>query len=268
MTATTPTRQPAKTPTKAPLSDRIVSAGVWTATGLLVLPWTAWMGLVYLATAHRDPGRYAVGRWFRRCGVVVSTINPFWRFRVTGVRITDPRRPYVVVSNHESMADIFLGCHVPWEMKWLSKQEVFRIPFMGWMMRMAGDIPVRRGERNSRRDALEACRDRLGKRVSVMILPEGTRSGTGELLPFKTGAFRLAIEEQVPVLPVAIAGTRDALPKGSLAFGRAHAELRVLEPVETAGMTAADAPALRDGVKGMIAEAREKLRADLLNGAR
>ncbi|MDQ3606805.1 MAG: 1-acyl-sn-glycerol-3-phosphate acyltransferase, partial [Gemmatimonadota bacterium] len=181
----------------------------------------------------------------------------------SGVRITDPQRPYVAVSNHESMADIFLVSHLPWEMKWLSKVENFRIPVLGWMMRMAGDVAIVRSERGSRAEALEECRDRLRKRVSVMIFPEGTRSRTGELLPFKDGAFRLAIESGAPILPLAVAGTRNAMPKGSLLFNPARAEVRVLEPIPTEGLTLDDVADLRDRVRTLIDEARRELAREL-----
>lgn len=246
----------------------LVSCWIWITNSLVAILWVPWLGLVWLATAPFDPGRYVAGRWFRRAAVAAVALNPLWRFRTSGYRVPDPRRPYVAVSNHESMADIFLISHLPWEMKWLSKESVFRVPFMGWMMRMAGDIPVRRGERASRAEALEECRDRLAKRVSVMIFPEGTRSRTRELLPFKDGAFRLAIETGAPILPLAVAGTRDALPKGSMLFGRATAEVRVLEPVPTEGLTLDDVPALRDGVRAMIQEARDRLFRELETEAR
>ena len=186
----------------------ILSLWAWFAMGLVALLWLPWLALVYVLTAPSDPGRYAVGRWFRRAAMTAVAMNPLWHFRTSGYRPPDPRRPYVAVSNHESVADIFLLSHLPWEMKWLSKDSIFRIPVMGWMMRMAGDISVRRTERSSRVEALEQCRDRLERRVSVMIFPEGTRSKTGELLPFKDGAFRVAIEAGAPILPIAVAGTR------------------------------------------------------------
>lgn len=242
---------------------RLISIWIWVSTGVLATLWLPWLALVWLFTAPRDPGRYTVGRWFRRAAVTAVAINPLWKFRTSGVRIRDPRRPYVAVANHESFADIFLISHLPWEMKWLSKETIFKIPVMGWMMRLAGDIEVRRSERRSRVEALEECRDRLLKHVSVMIMPEGTRSGTGELLPFKDGAFRLAVETGCPILPIAVAGTRDAMPKGSLLFGRAVAEARVLPPVPTEGLTLDDVPALRDRVRAMIAEARDGLFREL-----
>jgi 1-acyl-sn-glycerol-3-phosphate acyltransferase len=243
--------------------QRVLSLWIWIVTGLLTVVWLPWLALVWLFTAPRDPGRYVVGRWFRRAAVTAVALNPLWKFRTSGVRIGDPRRPYVAVANHESFADIFLISHLPWEMKWLSKEAIFRIPFMGWMMKLAGDIEVRRGEARSRAEALEQCRDRLLKRVSVMIMPEGTRSPDGRLLPFKDGAFRLAVELGLPILPIAVAGTRDAMPKGSLLFNRAVAEARVLEPVETAGLSLDDVPALRERVRGMIGEARDALFREL-----
>jgi 1-acyl-sn-glycerol-3-phosphate acyltransferase len=250
-------------PSRTGITVRILSVWTWFLIALIAIVWTPWMGLVYLATARRDPGRYKVGRWFRRAAVTAVKVNPLWRFTTSGVKLADPRRPYVAVANHESFADIFLLSHLPWEMKWLSKEEIFRIPLMGWMMRMAGDIPVSRGRRESRAAALQACRDRLGKDVSVIILPEGTRSPDGELQPFHQGAFRLAVQLQLPILPIALAGTRSAMPKGSLLFTRARARAHVLEPIETRGLTSDDVPELTRRVRALIAEARVGLLAEL-----
>jgi 1-acyl-sn-glycerol-3-phosphate acyltransferase len=243
--------------------QHIASFFLWMSIGLVALLWLPLLTFVFLLTAPFDPGRYAAGWWFRRAAVVAVALNPLWRFRTSGVRIRDPRRPYVAVSNHESIADILLISHLPWEMKWLSKESIFRLPLMGWMMRMAGDIPVRRGEVQSRAEALQGIRDRVAKRVSVLVMPEGTRSKTDELLPFRNGAFRVAIEMGLPVLPIAVAGTRNALAKGSWLFGRAQAEVRVLAPVETAGMTLAELPRLREDVRRRIIEARAQLRREL-----
>ena len=245
------------------MAGKIISAFLWLYVILLVIVWTPLMAILYVCTVPFDPGRYAVGRFFRLAAVSLVRLSPRWHFRTSGVRITDPRRPYVVVANHESYADIFLLSTLPWEMKWMSKAEVLRIPFMGWMMRMAGDIAVHRGRADSRREALEGARDRLRRNVSVMIMPEGTRSRTSDMLPFKDGAFRLAIETGAPILPVAIAGTRHAMAAGSFVFNPATAEARVLEPVETTGMTTADVARLREDVRERIRVARDALRAEL-----
>jgi 1-acyl-sn-glycerol-3-phosphate acyltransferase len=242
---------------------RLINAWVWTVTVLLVIVGFIYVSLVWLATAAFDPGRYAAGRAFRQIAMWQVWVNPYWHFRTGGFRPSDPRLPYVGVSNHESYADIFLLSHLPWEMKWLSKDTIFRIPVMGWMMRMALDVPVRRGDATSGRDALDLCRDRLSKRVSVMIFPEGTRSRGTELLPFKDGAFRLALEAGVPILPIAVAGTRRAMAKGTFQFRRATAECRVLEPIPTAGMSVADVSTLKERTRRAIDEARLALQREL-----
>ncbi len=238
----------------------IVSVWIWIVLATCIVLWLPAMALARLVTARSDPGRYTVGLMFRRIAVVVAALNPLWSFRRSGSPPPDPRRPYVVVANHESFADILLISHLPWEMKWLAKAEMFGIPFLGWLMRLAGDIPVKRGEGRSAVEALQACRKVLAGRVSVMIFPEGTRSARGEMLPFKDGAFRLAVDMGVPILPLALTGTGPALPKRGFLFGRSQAEVRVLEPVETTGLRTKDVPALRDMVRARIVAARDSLR--------
>jgi len=245
------------------VSERLLSAWAWAAAVLLVLFGFFYVGAVWLVTAPFDPGRYHAGRAFRQLAVAHGFLTRLWRFETEGRPPEGPRRPYVVVSNHESYADIFLACHFPWEMKWLSKHTIFKIPVMGWMMRMALDVPVHRGKRESGIAALAECRDRLAKRVSVMIFAEGTRSPTDELLPFKDGAFHIAIESGVPILPIAIAGTRNCMAKHSFAFRHAHAKARVLEPISTEGLTRADLPALRDRTRATIDAARRALQREL-----
>jgi 1-acyl-sn-glycerol-3-phosphate acyltransferase len=149
----------------------------------------------------------------------------------------------------------------------MSKIEIMKIPLVGWMMRLARDIPLTRGDAASGTAALEASRERLDSKVSVMIFPEGTRSKTGELREFKGGAFRLAIEAQVPILPLAVYGTRDALRKHDWRLGYAEAEVRVLEPVSTEGLTIDDTPGWRASVRDRIAAAREDLRREFGHGA-
>jgi 1-acyl-sn-glycerol-3-phosphate acyltransferase len=241
------------------LWQSILSVWAWLVLVLCILLWFPTLVIVRLVTIPFDRPGYITGYLFRRIGPVMATLNPLWRFRYGGRMPANPRRPFVVVSNHESFADILLISHLPWEMKWLSKAELFRIPVMGWMMWLVGDVPVKRGFGPSALEAMERCRRILRQRISVMIFPEGTRSRTSELLPFKDGAFRLAIEAGVPVLPLAVSGTRDALPKHDWRFGRSVAEVRVLEPVETAGLTLADIPALKAQVREMIVRERDAI---------
>ena len=243
--------------------ERVLSGFAWVTTVMVVIVGVFYVAAVWLVTAPFDPGRYHAGRAFRQLAVTVVTLNPLWHFETDGETPDNPRLPYIAVSNHESYADIFLISHFPWEMKWLSKDTMFRIPVMGWMMRMANDIPIVRGKRESVVSAMKGCRDRLAKKVSVMIFPEGTRAKTDELLPFKDGAFKLAIEAGAPILPIAVAGTRHCMAKGSFAFRRARAKARVLPPIPTTGMSNADVAALRDRTREVIDTARRELQREL-----
>jgi 1-acyl-sn-glycerol-3-phosphate acyltransferase len=245
------------------LWQTIVSIWAWLVLVACIVLWFPVLVVARLVTAPFDRGRYIPGRIFRKIGPAMATLNPLWHFRYSGTMPKDSRKPYVVVSNHESFTDILLISHLPWEMKWLSKAELFRIPIMGWMMWLVGDIPVKRGFGPSALEAMARCRKALDNRVSVMIFPEGTRSRTSELLPFKDGAFRLAIEAGVPILPLAVSGTATALRKHDWRFGRSEAEVRVLEPVETAGLTLNDIPELKARVRRTIVEARDALAASL-----
>ena len=244
-----------------PVARTILSMWAWLVLGIVLIVWTPLVAIVFLVTAPFDKGRYAAGYLFRKLTVAHQVLNPLWRFRVTGTMITDPRRPYVVVANHESFVDILLISHLPWEMKWLSKATFFKFPLIGWMMRMAGDIKLIRGKRESIVAAMDACKDRLGKNVSVMIFPEGTRTRDGDLQKFKDGAFRLAIETGAPVLPLAVHGAYTALVSGDWRFGVSDAEVRVLPAVETTGMTTDDIATLRDTVRSMIETELQQMKA-------
>lgn len=230
----------------------VMSLWAWFVLGSCVILWFPAMALVRLFTAPFDSGRYWVGFLFRRIAVVHEALNPLWKFRTSGAFPENPRNPYIVVSNHESFVDILLISHLPWEMKWLSKVELFRIPVLGWLMSLAGDIPLERGRRSSAARAMVHCKDRLAKKVSVMIFPEGTRSPTGEMLPFKDGAFRLAVDTGLPILPLVLSGTGTALRKHDWRLGRSVAEVKVLPAIETSGMSVEEVPALRDRVRKLI----------------
>ncbi len=244
------------------LARTVFSIWSWLVLGVIVILWTPMVAVVRLVTMPFDKGAYAAGYLFRKLTVVHERLTPLWKFRTSGTLPDDMRRPYVVVSNHESFVDILLISHLPTEMKWMSKIEILRIPLVGWMMRLARDIPLERGDAESIAKAMEASRERLSTNVSVMIFPEGTRSKTGELRPFKTGAFRLAIEAQAPILPLAVYGTRDALRKHDWRLGNAEAEVRVLEPISTEGLTMDDVQALSDQVRDVIVAARDDLRRE------
>ena len=229
----------------------IRSAYVWVAVSLLIVIWLPWLALVRIT--DRDPAWYRTGRWFRRLGVAMTRVNPFWTIELSGEMPENPRRPYVVICNHQSLADIPIVSCFPWEMKWVGKAELWKLPIIGRMMRLAGDIPVKRGDARDGAQALVKARDYLRKKCSVIFFPEGTRSKDGRVRQFNEGAFGLAIREQVPILVLALDGTLEALPKNSWKFsGTGLMRAAVVGEVETAAYGRGEAGWLAADVRGMI----------------
>jgi 1-acyl-sn-glycerol-3-phosphate acyltransferase len=246
-------------PHRSLLEHRVVALPLsylfWAACVLIVILWTPLVAAMLLVTRRSDPNRDRVGRLQRNSAALAARINPFWDFRAIDDVHPDPRVPHLFVANHKSLADVFLLCLLPWEMKFLSKESIFRIPLLGWQMRMSRDIPIERGNKDSAKQAIDAMRDRLTRGSSVIVFPEGTRSPDGSIAPFREGAFRLAIELGVDVVPLAVDGTENTLPKHSLTFRPTRASVTVLPPVPTAGLTAGEAPELAERVRGRIAAA-------------
>jgi 1-acyl-sn-glycerol-3-phosphate acyltransferase len=237
----------------------IRSLWIWTATSTLVLLWAPLLGLVRIFDS--EPLHLRTGRWFRRLGRLVAKVNP-WNIEFTGAEHLNPNQTYVIVSNHQSLADIPVLAHLRLDMKWLAKSELFRFPVFGWMMRMAGDVSVDRSDRRKAAKALLQCARYLRQRCSVVFFPEGTRSLDGAVLPFNDGPFQLAIRENVQVLPVVVEGSGLALPRNSWLFGgRQSIQLRVLEAISVEGWDVKRSKELRDTVRQKIVDELTRLRA-------
>ncbi len=229
----------------------IRSIFTWTSVGFLILLWLPVLAVSRLF--ETDPVRYRTGFLFRKLGKTMTLVNPAWKLHVSGESIANPRNPYVVVCNHQSLADIPLISNLPWEMKWMGKQELFTLPFIGWMMKLSGDIPVDRKSARSGVTAFSKAKQYLEQRCSVMMFPEGTRTQDGRVRPFSDGAFHLAISAGVPILPLVIEGSRNCIPKNSWKFGEpADIQLKVLPPVDTSSFTLTDVPQLRNSVRNAI----------------
>ncbi len=232
----------------------LVSLWVWFAIGALIVLWVPVMLVARLV--DRSPALYTAGHTLRIVGRLFTYVNPFWDIELKGPFPDDPRNPYVAVSNHFSQADPPIIARVPWEMKWVAKKELFDLPFAGWLLRLSGDIPVDRGSKQSRARVLVRAAKYLEQKCSVMFFPEGTRSRDGRVRRFSDGAFRLAIKEGVPVLPLAIDGTHDALPKHSIWFDPDVEKIRVqvLEPIDTSGYDPNQARQLQRRVRARIVQ--------------
>lgn len=159
-------------------------------------------------------------------------LNPAWPVKVVGREKIDPDETYVMVANHQSLLDIFVLFRLFTHFKWVSKVENFRIPFIGWNMRLNDYIQLKRGDRLSSAAMLRSCRKNLAAGNSIMMFPEGTRSPTGQLRGFKPGAFNLAKDAKRPLLPIVVHGTASALPKrGVILRGRHRITIEVLDPI-------------------------------------
>ena len=225
--------------------------------------WPPFVALTLLVTFPFDRNRAVAGRLLRLCGAFVSRSFPFWRIRIEG-RWPEGRQAYVVVANHQSFLDIFLLSNLPHEMKWVAKKSLFRVPWIGWAFSMVGDIAVERGDTSSAVEVMGKAKDYLTHGMHVMLFPEGTRSRDGKMLPFKAGAFKLAVDAGVPVLPIAVSGTAQGMPKGTPWVRPSRLVVRILEPVSTAVVAAATGreqvrqlAALRDDVRARIERALE-----------
>lgn len=183
------------------------------------------------------------------------------RVRLEGYQNVREDRPQIVASNHESWYDVFaLAANMPGRFKFVAKKELANIPFFGWGWRAAGHISIDRSDTQSAIRSLEKAGETMRREhAKVVIFPEGTRSPSGVLLPFKKGAFMLALQTGVELVPVGVSGGRTILRKGDWRIHAGEVVLRFGEPISTAGFTL-------DTREELVALVREKIEA--LRGAR
>ncbi|SEK32920.1 1-acyl-sn-glycerol-3-phosphate acyltransferase [Stigmatella aurantiaca] len=157
----------------------------------------------------------------------------------------DWSQPYIFLMNHQSAMDIPCAfAALPVNIRFIAKHVLQYVPFLGWYMAMTGMIFINRSNRRKAMQGLKQAGARIRAGKSILAFPEGTRSTDGRILPFKKGPFALAIEAQVPIVPVAIEGSGRALPTGGINLRRHDIRVKVGMPIETRGLTGADRDAL------------------------
>ncbi len=180
------------------------------------------------------------------------------KLKVTGSENLNVDEPAIYVSNHQSNFDIpLLYAGLPMQFRWMAKQELFRIPLFGTAMKYSGYIPIDRSSRTREIGSPAAAAKRIRHGISVIIFPEGTRSADGTLQPFKKGALLLAAKAGVPIVPMAIHGSHQVQPKGSLRINPTPVQLTIMPPIATAGMKMAHLDNLTEQVHERIARCLE-----------
>lgn len=234
-----------------PLWDSVVR---WSGVGAASVFWPlvsfGW-GLVERAGPRQDA---LMKRWARDClraAGVQAHVRGLEHVRLDG--------PQIFFSSHASIADIcILGAVLPVEFRWLARKEVFRVPFIGWYIAMAGHLKIDRGDRASAVALLREAARRVRAGTNVLVFPEGTRSADGRLLPFKKGVFHLAIEAGVPIVPIRVLGSQRLIPKGGWRLGSGHVEVLFAPQIPTAGLTREELPSLMERVRVSMQELEDR----------
>lgn len=180
-------------------------------------------------------------------------LTPLWGLTISGLEQVDPKKTYVVVANHQGFADIVMLYKTRMQFKWVAKESLFKIPVFGWCMSLMKHIKLRRGEYGSIKGAYQQAAEWLRQGVSVVFFPEGTRSAIEQMNNFKNGAFKLAIKEKKPILPIRIEGSRNIIPRGSwILQGKAYCRLTILPEIDTSNYAPQDFVILREKTRAAL----------------
>lgn len=221
-------------------------------TDLLIYLYTAVCGTFSICGSFFD----AHGRWQHGCArtwswLILKTSRV--RLTVDGLASVDPLQTVIFCSNHPSAMDIpILFVSLPVQFRFLAKRGLFHVPFLGWHLRRSGHIPVDRGRPRKALKGFDQAAKRIKEGRPVVVFPEGSRSRTSEMLPFKSGTFYLAILAGVPVVPITLIGSREVLEPDSLHIRPGHVRVVIHKPISTAGLTVNDVGDLSKRVRDVI----------------
>ena len=234
---------------------RILSLGFWvflTLTSALLFPVAV---LIWAVTSPFDRRKFLLHKFTCFWASIYTWLNPVWPVTIEGREKIRRDEAYVMVANHLSLLDILVIFRLFSHFKWVSKVENFRVPCIGWNMSLNRYIRLKRGDRDSAIEMMNACEKTLGEGNSIMMFPEGTRSPTGQMREFKPGAFEIAVRTGRPILAIAIEGTSNALPKrGFVLQGRHPIGISVLEEIPAAHLESGSAEQLSGQTRELIAK--------------
>lgn len=239
------------------LKTQLGSVAYWTYFCTTVVLFFIAVLVVRIVTAPFDANRRAILNMMGWQGRTYIDVVPNWSVTTKGMERLDPKQTYVFVSNHASMADTVLMFYVKHPFVAVAKAVLFKVPVLGWILHLAGFLPIQRGDKRSAERLMTEAKRVLLRGTSVFLFAEGTRSEDGRLRPFKHGAFTLSRETGIPLVPVVIRGSHLIARKGSGAVAAAekvHVEIEVLEVLRPEDFPSTDT---------LLHETRERIRIAL-----
>jgi 1-acyl-sn-glycerol-3-phosphate acyltransferase len=237
----------------------VFSILLWIYWAVCIITFFFVVCVLYLITLPFDTFHEYPNKVLRALGWLMLKPNPGWEFEITGADLQKVSEPTIVVANHQSFLDLPLSYLLPWTMKWVAKKELFKIPVLGWIIYMTGHLAI---DRQSMRSAkkLDKLVQPVQQGIPAMIFPEGTRTQTGNLKPFKNGAFKLAKRYNFNVLPIVLNGGYQSMPPGSWkADYKQKFTVSVLDPVAADNFKTEKE--LKDKVYSLIETKLDKLQA-------
>jgi 1-acyl-sn-glycerol-3-phosphate acyltransferase len=216
--------------------------------------------ILWLLLYPFDHERAAIHWWLVIEACLLARLVPIWKISVEGKEKIREKRPYIIISNHQSLLDILILYCIRYRFRWISKIENNKVPVLGWYMWMAKYIVVDRGNKESKAEMIQKCTESLRNGISIMMFPEGTRSLDREIAPFKLGAFQLAIMTDKSILPVIVDGTGGVLPKHGLIFSDGNIlKIKILDPVHPGSFGTGDPEELAAKFRNLMVDELKKM---------
>jgi 1-acyl-sn-glycerol-3-phosphate acyltransferase len=235
----------------------------WTTMILTSLVITPFFLLVWVTTFWWDRRRVAAHFMGTFWAWHYQSLIPFWKLSLEGREKIPWNRPVVLVSNHRSLIDILALYKLRRPFKWTSKEENFRLPFIGMVLSLTNSIRIRRGSSRSGLQFLSRAEEEIRKGSSILIFPEGTRSGTRQMRPFKEGAFLLARKMECGIIPIVLTGSEKTFDRGSWALkGKARIRIRVLDEIPPSRVKSMELPSLISLVRKQMEEGISRMEAE------
>lgn len=245
------------------LKSFLVSLYIWTFILVSILPLFLVYFVLWVICLPVDRQKAITHAFTVLWTRLYLTINPFWKIRLKNTHHINPAGKYILISNHQSVIDIALLLQLRINFKWVSKMELAHVPVVGWVIWFNDHILVRRGDKHSVTRMAEACKRTLDEGTSVFMFPEGTRTGNGALQNFKEGAFILARDNEVPILPVVLDGARRALPRKGFWFRVSQTfTVSVLDEITVQQVMAMEIPDLMNFTRQLMMQELEVLRTE------